>query len=700
MRITKSLLLTVILFGTFLFAQAQRDTTVKDEDNAIIINELENTVETLTEQTDDSPDYSELIDDLLFYTENKINLNNPDYSQLINLFGLTDYQVYHLQRYLRIHGQMYSIYELGVIEGMDKETISRLLKYADVYPIEKQQKLNLRNVFKYGKHRILMRYGQTLEKQQGYIDVSDEVLEKRPNAVYLGSPQSYLIKYTFNYSNRVRFGFTADKDAGEEFFKGSNKWGFDFYSFHLFVKDISVFKRIAVGDYHASFGQGLVMNTGFSLYKPDNAVGIYKNPAGIRNYSSANEANFLRGIATTLDCKVMDLTLFYSYKKIDAGLSDTISNEELYIETLYETGYHRTQGEMEKKNAIGQHIAGMHLEHSMRIARIGATACYTYFDAPLNRNLSLYNVYEFNQQDNINASVDYRVLIKKTSIFGEIAMSKNLALASINGMIFTIDPRFSLSILHRYYGKNYQALHANAFGENSSNANEHGIFLGYKAILSKNFTLDGYVDYFRFKWLKYRVDAPSDGYEVQTKLNFELNNRFSSYLRFRYKSKALNYTTDYYNEITQTHRQSYRFHLVYAPFRQLTLKSRIDVINYKASDKTKFHQGYMIYQEIQWKIQRIPLTLTARFALFDTYSYDERIYTYESDVLYAFSSPFFYDKGSRIYAVGKASITSHIDLWVKVAQTFYRNKNSIGSGLTYIDGNRKTEIKCQILLKF
>ncbi|MDR0604174.1 MAG: hypothetical protein LBG80_07735 [Bacteroidales bacterium] len=700
MQVTKSLLLTVILLGVSMFAQAQRDTTVEDENNTIIISELENTVETLTEQADETPDYSELVDDLLFYTENKINLNNPDYSQLINLFGLTDYQVYHLQQYLHVHGQMYSIYELSVIEGMDRETIFRLMKYADVYPIEKQQKLNLRNAFKYGKNRILMRYGQTLEKQQGYIDVSDEVLEKRPNAVYLGSPQSYLIKYTFNYNNRIRFGFTADKDAGEEFFKGSNKWGFDFYSLHLFVKDISIFKTIAVGDYHASFGQGLVISTNFSLYKPDNAVGIYKNPSGIRCYTSANEANFFRGVATTLDCKVMDLTLFYSCKKIDAVLSDTLSNEELYIETLYETGYHRTQGEMAKKNAIGQHIAGMHLERSMRIARIGATACYTYFEVPLNRNLSLYNGYEFNQQDNINASVDYRVLIKKTSMFGEIAMSKNLAIASINGMIFTIDPRFSLSILHRYYGRNYQALHANAFGENASNANEHGIFLGYKTILSKNFSWDGYIDYFRFKWLRYRIDAPSDGYEVQTKLSFKLNNQFSSYIRFRYKSKALNYATDYYNELTQTHRQSYRFHLVYSPFQQLTLKSRIDIINYKASDKTKFHQGYMIYQEIQWKIQRIPLTLIARIALFDTYSYDERIYTYESDVLYTFSSPFFYDKGSRIYLTGKVSITSHIDLWVKVAQTFYRNKNSIGSGLTYIDGNKKTEIRCQILLKF
>ncbi|MDR1182564.1 MAG: helix-hairpin-helix domain-containing protein, partial [Bacteroidales bacterium] len=385
MRAKKSILLIFILWALPMFMQAQHDTTTADESSHVTMDDLENIIEMLTEQSDESPDYSELVDEWVYYAKNKMNLNNPDYSQLMNLFGLTDYQVYHLQRYLSLYGQMYSIYELKMVEGMDETTIARLLKYVDVYPVKQQQKLNLAHVFKYGKHRILMRYGQVLEQQQGYVAVADEVLEKRPNAVYLGSPQSYLFKYTFNYNNRIRFGLTAEKDAGEEFFKGSNKWGFDFYSFHLFARNMGVFKTIALGDYHASFGQGLVMSTGFSLYKPDNAIGIYKNPSGIRYYTSANEVNFLRGVAATLDCKVVEVTLFYSYKKIDGSLSDTVSNDELSIETLYQTGYHRTQGEVAKKNATGQHVTGVHLEHSMRVVRIGATACYTHFEAPLNR---------------------------------------------------------------------------------------------------------------------------------------------------------------------------------------------------------------------------------------------------------------------------------------------------------------------------
>jgi hypothetical protein len=50
--------------------------------------------------------------------------------------------------------------------------------------------------------------------------------------------------------------------------------------------------------------------------------------------------------------------------------------------------------------------------------------------------------------------------------------------------------------------------------------------------------------------------------------------------------------------------------------------------------------------------------------------------------------------------MGKFSITSHIDIWAKIEQTFYRNKHGSGSGLTYIDNNKRTEIRVQMLVKF
>ena len=690
-----------IAFSAIGFAQIEQEQKNQDQEHIITNTGVDDIIESLVEQYDEEDDFSELVEDLLYYTDHKMNINAPDYDDLMNLFGLSDFQIYNLKRYLDEHGQMYSIHELSTIEGMDAKTISRIINYIEVVPLPSKEKFNLKRAFLYGKNRLLMRYGQVLSEQKGFSPPQEGELEKNPNARYLGLPQAYLLKYKFNYKNQLQFGLTAEKDAGEEFFKGTNKYGFDFYSAHFFIKTTGFVKSLAIGDYQLSYGQGLIMNMGFPTQKPENSIAILRNPTGLKPYSSANEYNYLRGIAAKFDCKVLDFTLFYSYKHLDATVVDeSLSAEEAYIQAIQKTGYHRTASEMSRKNAIGQHLAGGHIDFPLRIAHIGATAFYTYFEKPLQRKLTYYNAYEFKGQDNINASVDYKVLIRKTSLFGEIAMSKNTALATLNGLIFNIDPRFIVSVLHRYYGRDYQALNANAFGESSTIANEQGIFAGFQAILSPKFILYSHLDYFKFNWLRYRIDAPSDGFSGQIRLDFLLNRRFSAYTRFRYKTKALNYATEYYNEIFHTNYQSYRLHFSYQPLPEVILKSRLEIVNYKPNVHASFHQGYLIYQDINLRFQKIPLSLTTRFALFDAYSYDERIYTYEDDVLYGFSIPSFYNKGIRMYLVAKVSITKYLDAWFRIAQTFYRNQNSIGSGLAYIDNNTKTDIKLQVLVKF
>ena len=331
-----------------IFLLAQIDTIVFKEKELIQEDDFMLQLENLAEEAEEEQDYSEIIEEYAYYRENKININQPDYDVLMAVFKLTDYQIYHLKMYLDVNGAMVSLYELAAVEGFTMETVRMLLPYIVLLPVDQSRKMTFKKVFKYGKNTCLMRYRQVLNKQVGYTTLSDSLLELKPNAVYRGSQPYLLFKYKFDYASKVRFGFTAEKDAGEEFFKGSNRYGFDFYSFHFFMKDIKCIKSLAVGDYQIRFGQGLAMWTGFQPPTIINPMEIYRYAKAVAPYTSSNENNFC--VVLLRNCNLESFAwryLFLSSK--DANVNKVENSEQEFIYSLQETGYHRTTTEIERK---------------------------------------------------------------------------------------------------------------------------------------------------------------------------------------------------------------------------------------------------------------------------------------------------------------------------------------------------------------
>ncbi|HNY06930.1 MAG TPA: hypothetical protein PKL64_02460, partial [Bacteroidales bacterium] len=129
----------------------------------------------------------------------------------------------------------------------------------------------------------------------------------------------------------------------------------------------------------------------------------------------------------------------------------------------------------------------------------------------------------------------------------------------------------------------------------------------------------------------------------------------------------------------------------------VSLKSRIEYVKNSVAD-AEAKNGFLIFQDISYKSKR--WSLTSGYGLFDTDGYDERIYVYESDVLYAFSVPSFEDKGSRFYVLIAFCPVKNLDLWIKYSQTAYGDKQVVGSGLEAINASHKQEIKIQMRIKF
>ena len=98
----------------------------------------------------------------------------------------------------------------------------------------------------------------------------------------------------------LQYGITADKDAGEPFFKGINSKGFDFYSFHFFTRNVSIFKTIAIGDYIVNLGQCLIQWQSLAFKKSSEVLSIKRQAATLRPYTSGGEFYFNRGAAATI----------------------------------------------------------------------------------------------------------------------------------------------------------------------------------------------------------------------------------------------------------------------------------------------------------------------------------------------------------------------------------------------------------------
>ena len=108
----------------------------------------------------------------------------------------------------------------------------------------------------------------------------------------------------------------------------------------------------------------------------------------------------------------------------------------------------------------------------------------------------------------------------------------------------------------------------------------------------------------------------------------------------------------------------------------------------------------MLYQDVKYKPLFGKLTFSSRYVLFNTPTYDSRIYAYENDVLYGYSIPSYYGKGSKIYVVAKSNIFRNLDAWLRIAHTKFTDREVLKSGWDEIDGNKMTEVKVQLRYKF
>ena len=627
----------------------------------------------------------DMLEQLEYYRRHPINLNLTNPEELRQLGFLSPLQISNFFLHLNVNGHIVDLLELQAITGFDLGTVAKILPYVRLSAATAPPVFNLGKLQKNADQSIVLRYGRILQQQKGFSSST--------GSQYQGSADKLLLKYRLQYDDRLSIGFVAEKDAGERWL-GSNKLP-DFLSGHLFIGKIGIFNKLVVGDYSLQFGQGLTLWSGFAFGKGADVTSVAHNDVGIKPYTSSNESTFLRGAAATTDIsKHLSLTAFFSIRKLDASLTSHPNGKTTLI-SINESGLHRNMTELRSKGSLRQQVNGGTAQYHNGNINLGIIAYHSKYNHPFISGTSLYKKYSFQGDRLANAGMYYNWTYRNLYIYGEAASSFDAGYAFLNGVLFGLSRKLSAVMLYRDYGKRYHSFFAQSVGENAGSNNEQGYYAGLNYFPSKKWRYSFYVDYFRFPWLKYRVDGPSQGYEILTDFSYSPKKdlKFNTRLKTEHKQQNANdpKSQSILQPVVKT-KGSISCH--WTPIRSIRSQQRIDLLFYQKGEIKE--TGLLLLQDLSFKSSIFPISGNIRFAYFRTPSYNSRLYAYEKDVMYSASAGNYFGTGLRYYLNVRYSISRRTDLWARYATAIYRNQTTIGSGLDEIQGNIKTDVKFQL----
>ena len=640
-------------------------------------NDINNSVNSLNWENE--------LEELSNRLQEPVNLNSATREQLEQFPFLSDIQIEHLLAYIYIHGQMETIYELQLVEELDRQTIQYLLPFVCIKAINNEPafrwKTMLKDAGRYGKNEVLTRLDIPFYKRKGY------------EHTYLGPYVYNSVKYTFRYRDQLYAGGVAEKDAGEPFAALHNSYGYDYYSFYLLLQNCGRLKSLAVGNYRLSFGQGLVMSTDYLMGKTIYASSFNNRSTGIKRHSSTDEYNYFRGVATTVALtKRLSVSAFYSHRNMDGVVTDG------EITSVYKTGLHRSRKEADKKNLLTSQLTGGNVSYQQNHIRLGITGVYYVFNRPYEPELTGYSKYNIHGNHFYNLGIDYAYRWRRFSFQGETAIGKQ-GWASLNRLQYSPVQDIQFMLIHRFYSYDYWAMYAHSFGEGSTVQNEQGYYVGLETTPFSHWRFFVSFDLFSFPWKKYRINKPSRGTDGLIQATFTPRTNLSMYLKYRYKQKERDLTGSKGTLTLPIFHHQLRYRLNYSLNDVFSSRTTLDYNHFHSQDRAAT-KGYQVTQMISSQLPWTRLFADVQGSYFCTDDYDSRVYVSEKGLLYTFYTPSFQGRGFRCAVRLRYELNKHWLFITKFGETIYLNRNEIGSGNDLIYGNKKADIQMQLRIKF
>lgn len=638
----------------------------------------------LSSQLDEEalPDLSQLQEQWQDLVQNPIPLNIATVDELLHIPLMDEFRAHALIDYRDKSGQIFTYYELTHLRGFSRdfvEYISLLTSLeAEMAPRKKQP-------FFKGKHQIIARYDHLFQEQRGF-----------ENGNYLGPPGRAQLRYRFFGRGNWNWGFTADKDPGEHWLVPGTGLP-DFFSAYAEYSGRGTVKRIIIGDYHLNIGQGLAMWTGFAINKSALTTQSSRSGQGLRRYGSSFEANFLRGAAVQLALGEVNLTLYGSHRSESATHLDV--EDETYFRTINESGLHRTQSEMNRRRNTPITAGGAHAEWRKGAFKIGMLHQQYRYHVPFRPTIYPQNAPGETITNGHNSSVHATFAHLKGVVFGDLATDHFLRPAVTVGWEVFPHEDWKLVLQYRNLANDYRSLYNNPFGE-SGQYGEEGLYLGGNYRVGRGTNLNFFVDVYRFKQARFVQSQPGYGKDLFAQFDWQPYRNLLFNIRARWQNRMRDFTEDVFIIPEETHLWRLRLHAKVRVTRQFHWAFRVEPAIWRPqfADETEvgilsFLEAYRTSESQKWQVG-------ARVTTFSTPSFNTVIYTYEQDVPFTFSVPGLSGRGMRSYLIVRYKVTQKTDLWLRLSNTEFFDREEISAGNDLIAGRFRTDMRLMMNVRF
>jgi hypothetical protein len=413
---------------------------------------------------------------------------------------------------------------------------------------------------------------------------------------------------------RYRFNYQNHVQAGVTLDRATGApWEKVNYGGYIQLKDIGPMKTIVAGNYQANFGYGLVVGSPFKRGKSAYIQSTATTDEGLKKFSSVGDSyNYFHGVGATAQIKWANVSAFYSLRE-------------------------------DKKTEAWQHVIGVNATARWRKLKVGVTGIEVIGllgDEVKGDRLKV--------KGNGAMGANVRYNWGRVDVWGEVAASQGdkWGWGTIMGVRVNPISDINLLAIYRYYSPEYDNIYANALSSKTRVYDEHGGYLGVEYNRLKNWQLSVFGDVWK------------EGYETMAQADFVPKKNYNMHMRLRAKQK---------NEIDT---YSARWNIIWelGPWK---LKTQVDGNIVYA--KEKWNYGFSVFQDIEYKFAQVPIVLQLRAQAFDAREWNNRVYMYENDVLYAYAIPFVYGLGGRFWLNARYKINDIFSLYLRVSETVYQN---------------------------